>query len=325
MNLPRRRFLHLAAAATALPVSGCSAWAQSYPARPVRLLVASPPGGIADLLARLMGQWLSKRLGQPIVIENRPGGGTNIATEAAVNAAPDGYTLLLVSPANAINASLYDKLKFNFIRDIAPVAGLLRAPNVMVVNPSVPAKTFPEFIAYAKANPQKINYASFGAGTTLHVSGELLKMMAGVDIVHVPFRGTAQAQAALLGGQVQLMFDNISSSIGHIKAGKLTALAVTTATRSQALPDLPTVGDFLPGFESSAFFGIGAPKDTPREIIGMLNKEINAGLADPAVKARLADLAGPALPGTSADFGKLIADETERWGKVVRFAGIKPD
>jgi tripartite-type tricarboxylate transporter receptor subunit TctC len=291
----------------------------------VRLLVASPPGGIADLLARLMGQWLSKRLGQPFVIENRPGGGTNIATEAAVNAAPDGYTLLLVSPANAINASLYDKLKFNFIRDIAPVAGLLRAPNVMVVNPSVPAKTFPEFIAYAKANPQKINYASFGAGTTLHVSGELLKMMAGVDIVHVPFRGTAQAQAALLGGQVQLMFDNISSSIGHIKAGKLTALAVTTATRSQALPDLPTVGDFLPGFESSAFFGIGAPKDTPREIIGTLNKEINAGLADPAIKARLADLAGPALPGTSADFGKLIADETERWGKVVRFAGIRPD
>jgi tripartite-type tricarboxylate transporter receptor subunit TctC len=323
MNLPRRRFLHLAAAA--LPVLGHSAWAQSYPARPVRLLVASPPGGIADLLARLMGQWLSKRLGQPFVIENRPGGGTNIATEAAVNAAPDGYTLLLVSPANAINASLYDKLKFNFIRDIAPVAGLLRAPNVMVVNPSVPAKTFPEFIAYAKANPQKINYASFGAGTTLHVSGELLKMMAGVDIVHVPFRGTAQAQAALLGGQVQLMFDNISSSIGHIKAGKLTALAVTTATRSHALPDLPTVGDFLPGFESSAFFGIGAPKDTPREIIGMLNKEINAGLADPAIKARLADLAGPALPGTSADFGKLIADETERWGKVVRFAGIRPD
>jgi tripartite-type tricarboxylate transporter receptor subunit TctC len=323
MNLPRRRFLHLAAAA--LPVLGHSAWAQSYPARPVRLLVASPPGGIADLLARLMGQWLSKRLGQPFVIENRPGGGTNIATEAAVNAAPDGYTLLLVSPANAINASLYDKLKFNFIRDIAPVAGLLRAPNVMVVNPSVPAKTFPEFIAYAKANPQKINYASFGAGTTLHVSGELLKMMAGVDIVHVPFRGTAQAQAALLGGQVQLMFDNVSSSIGHIKAGKLTALAVTTATRSQALPDLPTVGDFLPGFESSAFFGIGAPKDTPREIIGTLNKEINAGLADPAIKARLADLAGPALPGTSADFGKLIADETERWGKVIRFAGIKPD
>jgi tripartite-type tricarboxylate transporter receptor subunit TctC len=325
MNLPRRRFLHLAAVAISLPVLSYSVRAQSYPSRPVRLVVASPPGGIADLLARLMGEWLSKRLGHPFVIENRPGGGTNIATEAVVNATPDGYTLLLVSPANAINASLYEKLKFNFIRDIAPVGGLLRAPNVMVVNPSVPARTFPEFIAYAKANPHKINYASFGIGTTLHVSGELLKMMAGVEIVHVAFCGTAQAQTGLLGGQVQMMFDNISSSIGHIKAGKLTALAVTTATRSQALPNLPTVGEFLPGFESSAFFGIGAPKNTPREIIEMLNKEINAGLSDPSIKARLADLAGPALPGTAADFGKLIADETEKWGKVVKFAGIKPD
>jgi len=325
MTMSRRRFLHFTAATAALPVLSRSAWAQSYPTRSVRLVVASPPGGIADLLARLMGEWLSKRLGQPFVIENRPGGGTNIATEVVVNASPDGYTLLLVSPANAINASLYDKLNFNFIRDIAPIAGLLRAPNVMVTHPAVPARTVPEFIAHAKVNPGKINYASFGIGTTLHVAGELLKMMAGIDMVHVPYRGTAQAQAALLGGQVQLMFDNISSSVGHIRTGRLNALAVTTANRSEVLPDVPTVGDFLPGFESSAFFGVGAPRNTPENVIATLNGEINAGLADPAIKARLAALAGPALPGTSADFGRLITDETEKWGKVVKFAGIKPE
>ena len=323
MNFPRRRFLQLSAA-TALSVMPRFAWAQSYPVRPVRIVVAAPPGGIADLLARLMGQWLSERLRQPFVIENRPGGGTNIATEAVVNATPDGYTLLLVSPANAINASLYDKLNFDFSRDIAPVAGLLRAPNVMVVHPSVPANTLPEFIAYARSSPGKLNYGSFGIGTSLHVTGELLKMMARIDMVHVPYRGTAQAQAALLSGQVQLLFDNIGSSIAHIRSGKLRALAVTTATRSELLPDLPTVGDFFTGFESSAFFGLGAPRGTPQEIVEMLNKEVNAGLADPAIKARLANLAGPSLPGTAADFGKLIADETEKWGNVVKFAGIKP-
>ncbi len=325
MKHSRRRFLLLAAGAFALPAMSRMSRAQAYPTRPVRIVVASPPGGTADFLARVMGHWLSERLGQPFMIENRQGAGTNIAAEAVANANPDGYTLLLVNPAHALNATLYDKLNFNFIRDIAPVAGLLRAPNVMEVHPSVPAKTVPEFIAYAKAHPGKINYASAGTGTLLHVAGELFKMIAGIDMVHVPYRGTAPALTDLLGGQVQMMCDNISTSIEHIRAGKLTALAVTTATRSELLPDLPTVGEFLPGFEQSAFFGVGAPKRTPAEIVERLNTEINAGLTDPKIKARLAELAGPVLPGSPADFGRLIAQETEKWGKVIKFAGIKPD
>jgi tripartite-type tricarboxylate transporter receptor subunit TctC len=324
MKVLRREFLHVAAAAAVLPAISRIARAQAFPTRPVRIMVASPPGGTADFLARLMGRWLSERLGQPFIIENRQGAGTNIAAEAVANAPPDGYTLLLVNPAHALNATLYDKLNFNFVRDIAPVAGLLRAPNVMEVHPSVPAKTVPEFIAYAKANPGKINYASAGTGTLLHVAGEQFKMMAGIDMVHVPYRGTAPALTDLLGGQVQMMCDNISTSIEHIRAGKLRALAVTTATRSELLPDLPTVGDFLPGFEQSAFFGIGAPSRTPAEIVDRLNAEINAGLADPKMKARIAEV-GSLLPGSPADFGKLIAHETEKWGKVIKFAGIKPD
>jgi tripartite-type tricarboxylate transporter receptor subunit TctC len=325
MKLPRRQFLHLAVGAVALPVVSRMALAQTYPTRPVRIVVAAPAGGTADFLARLLGQRLSDRLGYPFVIENRPGAGVNIGTEVVAKAAPDGYTLLLVAPGNAINATLYDKLNFNFIRDIAPVAGIVRAANVMEVHPSFPAKTVPEFIAYAKAHPGKINYASAGTGTSLHVAGELFKMMAGIDMVHVPYRGTAPALTDLLGGQVQLMFDNISTSIEHIRAGKLTALAVNTANRSEMLPDLPTVADFLPGFEASAFFGLGAPRNTPAEIIDRLNKEINAGLADPKIKTQLAALGGPILRGPPAEFGKLIADETEKWAKVIKFAGIRPD
>ena len=324
MTLPRRHFLNLAAGVVALPAVWHYAWAQTYPTRPVRLIVPTAPAGTLDILARLTGQWLSERLGQPFVIENRPGAGTNIGTEAVVNANPDGYTLLLVAPGSAINATLYDRLNFNFIRDIAPVAAIIRAPNVMELNPSVPAKSVPEFIAYAKANPGKVNYASAGTGTSLHMAGELFKMMAGIDMVHVPYRGTAPALADLLAGQVQVMFDNIPTSIQHIRAGKLTALAVTTATRSPMLPELPTVGDFLPGFEASAFFGVGAPRATPTEIIHKLNEEINASLTDPKMKARLTEL-GTVLPGSSADFGKLIAEETEKWAKVVKFSGAKPD
>jgi tripartite-type tricarboxylate transporter receptor subunit TctC len=324
MMLPRRRFLGLAASAVALPAVSRLAWAQTYPTRPVRILVASPPGGTADFLARLMGRWLSDRLGQPFIVENRSGAATNVAAESVANAAPDGHLLLLVNPAHALNATLYDRLNYNFLRDIAPVAGLLRAPNVMEVHPSVPARTVPEFIAHAKANPGKISYASAGTGTLLHLAGELFKMMAGVEMVHVPYRGTAPALTDLLGGQVQMMCDNISTSIEHLKAGKLRALAVTTATRSPLLPDLPTVGDFLPGFEQSAFFGIGAPRHTPAEIIDRLNKEVNAGLADPSMKARLAEAAGPVLPGSPEDFGRLIAAETEKWGRVIRLTGIKP-
>ena len=324
MNLPRRRFLHLAAGAVALPALSRSAGAQAYPTRPVRILVSSPPGGTADFLARVMGQWLSERLGQPSVIENRSGAANNVAAETVANAKPDGYTLLLVNPANALNATLYDKLNYNFIRDIAPVAGLLRAPNVMEVHPSVPARTVPEFIAYAKSNPGKVTYASAGTGTLLHVAGEQFRMMAGIDIIHVPYRGTAAALTDLLGGQVQMMCDNISTSIEHIRAGKLRPLAVTTAKRSEMLPDLPTVGDFLPGFDQSAFFGIGAPRATPPEIIDRLNKEINSGLADPKIKARLAEI-GTVLPGSPVDFRKLIAEETNKWGKVIKLVGIKPE
>ena len=301
------------------------ATAQTYPTRPVRLIIGYPPGGSADITARLLGQWLSERLGQPFVIESRPGASTNIATEAVVRAPPDGYTLLLVAPANAINATLYEKLNFNFISDIAPVAGIIRFPNVMVVNPLVPARTVPEFIAYAKANPGRLNMASSGNGSTIHVSGELFKMMTGVNMVHVPYRGGAPALTDMISGQVQVMFDNVPTSIEFIRAGKLRALAVTTATRSEVLPDLPTVADFVPGYEASAWYGVGVPKGTPDDIIDKLNKEINAILAEPKPKARLADLGASLLAGSSADFGKLVADETEKWGKVVKFSGAKPD
>jgi tripartite-type tricarboxylate transporter receptor subunit TctC len=301
------------------------ATAQTYPTRPVRFIIGYPPGGSADITARLLGQWLSERLGQPFVIESRPGASTNIATEAVVRAPPDGYTLLLVAPANAINATLYEKLNFNFIHDIAPVAGIIRFPNVMVVNPLVPAKTVPEFIAYAKANPGRLNMASSGNGSTIHVSGELFKMMTGVNMIHVPYRGGAPALTDMISGQVQVMFDNVPTSIEFIRAGKLRALAVTTATRSEVLPDLPTVADFVPGYEASAWYGVGVPKGTPDDIIDKLNKEINATLAEPKAKARLADLGASLLAGSPADFGKLVADETEKWGKVVKFSGAKPD
>jgi tripartite-type tricarboxylate transporter receptor subunit TctC len=326
VKLPhRRQFLQLATGAAALPALPRIARAQTYPTQPVRIVVGFAPGGAADIIARLMGQWLSERLGQQFVIENRPGAGSNIATEAVVRAAPDGYTLLLVVPPNAINATLYDKLNFNFIRDIAPVASIISQPQVMLVNPSFPAKTVPEFIAYAKANPGKINMASVGSGTDTHVYGELFKMMAGVNLVHVPYRGGAPAHTDLLGGQVQVYFGAIASSIEYIKAGKLRALAVTTATRSEALPDIPTVGEFVPGYEASGWWGVGAPRNTPAAIIEKLNKEINAGLADTKIKARLADMGATPIAGSSADFGKLIADETEKWGKVIRAANIKAE
>jgi tripartite-type tricarboxylate transporter receptor subunit TctC len=323
MKLPRRQFLQLAGAAAVAPALPRIARAQTYPTRPVRLVVGFPPGGSTDTIARIIGQWLSERLGQPFIIENRPGAGSNIATEAVVRAPADGYTLLLVFSANAINATLYDKLNFNFIRDIAPVAPIVRFSNVMVVNPSVPAKTVPEFIAYAKANPGKLNMASGGNGTPAHVAVELFKMMTGVDIVHVPYRGAAPALTDLLGGQVQLMFPTVSGSIEYVRAGKLRALAVTTASRWEELPDLPTMGEFVPGYEASSWYGMGAPKNTPAEIIDKLNAEINAGLADPKMKARLADLGGTALVGSPAEFGKLIAEETEKWGKVIRVATLK--
>jgi tripartite-type tricarboxylate transporter receptor subunit TctC len=325
MKLPRRQFLHLAAGAAALPGLSRVANAETYPARPVRIIVGFPAGGPADIVARLMGQWLSDRLGQQFVIENRPGAGSNIGTEVAVRAPPDGYTLLLANTTNAINATLYDNLNFNFIRDIAPVASIVRGPNVMEVNPSFPARTVPEFIAYAKSNPGKVNFASGGNGSTAQLAGELFKMMAGVDMVQVPYKGSAPALTDLLGGQVQVYFDLIISSIEHIRAGRLRALAVTTATRSQALPDIPTVGDFVPGYEASSWQGVGAPKGTPPEIIEILNKEINEALADPKLKERLADLGGTMFAGSPADFGKFIAEETEKWAKVIKFAGIKLD
>jgi tripartite-type tricarboxylate transporter receptor subunit TctC len=325
MKLPRRRFLHLAAGAAALPVTSRFAWAQAYPSRPVRIMVDVAPGGSNDILARLMGQWLSERLGQPFIIENRPGGSSNIATEAVVRAPADGYTLLMVNPNNAINATLYDKLNFVFVRDIAPVASFFRGPNVLVVNPSVPAKSVPELIAYAKANPGKLNFASVGIGSNLHLSGELFKMMAGVDMVPVHYRGSGPAFTDLIGGRVQVYFPGTASSIGYIRAGKLRALALTTATRSDALPDLPTVGEFVPGYEASTWFGLGAPKATPAEIVDKLNKEINAALDDPQMKARIAELGGTPFPGSPAAFGKHLADETEKWGKVVRAANIKAE
>ena len=324
MKLPRRRFLHLAAGSAALPVVSRGAWAQTYPAKPVRIVVGFGAGGAFDIAARVVGQWLSERLGQSFVIENRPGAGSNTATEAVVRAAADGYTLLLCGAVNTINTTLYDKLNFNFIRDIAPIAGVIRYPNVMEVNSSFPAKTVPEFIAYAKANPGKVNMASGGIGTPQHLSGELLKVMTGIDMTHVPYRAAPLALTDLLGGQVQVMFDAIPSSIEHIRAGKLRALAVTTTARSEALPDLPTIGDFVPGYEASGWSGLGAPRNTPSEVVDTINREINAGLANPKLKARLAELGGTALPGSSVDFGKLIADETEKWAKVIRAANIKP-
>ncbi len=301
------------------------AFALDYPTRPVHLIVGYPAGGTTDILARLVGQYMSERLGQQFVIDNRAGASNNIGTELVVNAAPDGYTLLLVNPANGINATLFDKLPFNFIRDIVPVAGFIRVPNVMEVNPAVPAKTVAEFIAYTKANPGKINLASSGNGTSVHVSGELFKMMTGIDMLHVPYRGAAPALTDLMGGQVQVLFDNLPSSIEYIKAGKLRALAVTTTMRSEALPNVPTVADTVPGYEASAWFGLGAPTGPPADIVDKLNQAVNAGLADPKLKARLADLGGSVLAGTPADFGKLVAQETEKWAKVVKFSGVKPE
>src|SRR5215467_13967542 len=325
MKLPRRNFLHLAAGAAALPAMSRFVWAQAYPSRPVHWIVGFAPGGSADIVARLMSQWLSERLGQSFIIENRTGAATNVAAEAVVRAPADGYTLLFVTATNAINTTLYEKLSFNLTRDIVPVASLIRAPSVLEVNPSVPAKTVPEFITYAKANPGKINFASGGIGTPGHVDGELFKMMAGVDLVHVPYRGGAPVMTGLLGGQVQVLFGSTSLTIEQIRAGKLRPLAVTTATRWEGLPDLPTVGEFLPGYEASAWSGIGAPRNTPAKIIDTLNKEINAALADPKMKARIADLGGTVLTGSPTDFGKFIADEIEKWAKVIRAANIQPE
>ena len=325
MKVPRRRFLHLAAGAALLPAVSRITRADTYPSRPVRLIVYFPAGGVGDILARLMSQWLSERLGEPFVVENRPGASGNIGTEAVVRASPDGYTLLWATSPNAINGTLYDNLNYNFVRDIVPVAATFRVPNVMEVNPSAPAKTVPEFIAYAKANPGKLNMASGGNGVPSHVAGELFKMMAGIDMVHVPYRGAAPALSDLLAGQVQVMFDAMPSSIEYIKSGKLRALAVTTATRSEVLPDIPTIGDFLPGFEASTWFGVGAPKNTPAEIVEKLNTEINAGLSDSKIDARIAALGGTVLPESPGDFRKLIAEETEKWAKVIRAANIRPN
>jgi tripartite-type tricarboxylate transporter receptor subunit TctC len=325
MTLPRRQFLHLATGAVALSAMSRFAWAQPYPTRPVRIIVGLAAGSSLDILARLMGQWLTERLGQSFVIENRPGAGTNIATEAVVKAAPDGYTLLMVNPGNAINATLYDKLNFNFIRDIAPVASVMRTPEVMVVNPSVPANTVPDFIAYAKAHPGQLSMASAGNGTGSHMAGELFKMMAGVNIVHVPYRGGGPALTDLLGGQVQVMFPGTTASIEYIRAGRLRPLAVTTAMRSEALPDIPTVGEFVPGYDASLLDGIGAPKDTPAEIVDKLNKDINAGLINPKMRARFGDFGGMVVAGSPADYGRLLVEEADKWGKVVKFSGAKPE
>jgi tripartite-type tricarboxylate transporter receptor subunit TctC len=325
MKLPRRQFLHLATSAAALPAISRLAWAQSYPSRPVRIIVGFQPGGATDISARLIGQWLSDRLGQSFIIENRPGAATNIATETVARAPADGHTLLLVSPPAAINATLYGKLNFNFLRDIAPVASLMRAPFVFAVNPSVPAGAVPEFIKYAKSNPGKISMGSSGIGSGPQLAGELFKMMAEVDMVHVPYRGEAPAITDLIGGQIQICFGTISASIEHVRAGKLRALAVTTATRSELLPDTPSVSEFLAGYEASFWDGLGAPKTTPEQIVDKLNVEINAALSDPKTKARVADLGGSVLVGSPADFGRLIAGETDKWAKVIRAGNIKPE
>jgi tripartite-type tricarboxylate transporter receptor subunit TctC len=324
MELGRRRVLALSAASLAAASTSRRADAESYPSRPVHWIVGFAPGGSTDILARVIGQYLAEKLGQSFIIENRPGAGSNIATEVVVNSAPDGYTLLMISPAHAVNASLYDKLSFNFLRDIAPVAGISREANVMVVSPSFPAATVPAFIAYAKANPGKVNMASSGVGTSVHVAGELFNMMAGLKMTHVPYRGAGPAITDILGGQVQVMFAAMPSAFEHVKAGRLRALAVTTATRLATLPDVPTVGEFLPGYEASSWYGIGAPRATPPEIIDTLNRAMNAGLADARLKVRLGELGGTMLSGTPAAFGKLIADETEKWAKVVKFSGARP-
>ncbi|MGA8614703.1 MAG: tripartite tricarboxylate transporter substrate binding protein [Xanthobacteraceae bacterium] len=325
MKFARRQFLHLAAGAVALPALARGAAALDYPTQPVRILVGFAPGGTTDMVARLIGQYLSQHLGQPFVVENRPGAGTNIATEEVVRARPDGYTLLLVTVSNAINASLFKDISFNFLRDAAPVAGIMQVPNVVVVNPAVPVKTLPEFIAYAKANPAKINMASGGVGSSSHVSGELFCMMAGINLVHVPYRGEAPALTDMVSGQTQVMFDLLSASIGFIRNSKLRPLAVTSKTRSDALPDLPTVADFLPGYEATSFEGLAAPKGTPQDIVDLLNKEVNAALADATFKARMVDLGGQTLPGPPGDFGKLVAHDTEKWAQVIKFANIKPE
>jgi tripartite-type tricarboxylate transporter receptor subunit TctC len=325
MNLVRRRFLQLAGAAIAAPAVSTVTWSQTYPSRPMHMVVGFAAGGGADIIARLIGQALSERLGQQIIVDNRPGAGTNIGTELVVKAAPDGYTLLLVNSPAAINTTLYDNLSFDFIRDIAPVASIGRVPLVMVVNPSLPAKTIPEFIAYAKANPGKVNMGSGGNGAPDHMSGELFKAMAGVGILHVPYRGVAPAISDLLGGQVQVIFGTMPAVIALVKAGKLRALGVTTATRSDELPDVPSIGEFVPGYEASQWYGIGAPKSTPAEVIERLNRETNVVLADPKMKSRLAELGASVLSGSPADFGKLIVDETAKWAKVVKLSGAKPD
>src|SRR3989440_2148546 len=315
MKFPRRQFLRLAGAAVALPAVSRFARAQAYPSRQIRLIIGYPPGGSADITARLIAQWLTDRLSQSVIVEGRPGGGTNIATEAVINAPPDGYTLLLVAPANAINATLYEKLNHVFMRDVAPIAGLIRFPNVVVVNPSVPVKTIPELIAHAKANPGKLNMASSGNGSTIHMSGELFKMMTGTNMVHVPYRGGALALTDMIGGQVQVMFDNIPTAMEFVRSGQLRGLAVTGAARSETLPDLPTVAEFVPGYEATSWYGLGAPKGTPMEIIERLNREVNASLADPKAKARFAELGAILLPGSAAGFGKLVADEHEAWSQ----------
>jgi tripartite-type tricarboxylate transporter receptor subunit TctC len=325
MKLPRRQFLHLAAGAAALPAVSRIARAQAYPSRPVRIIVGFAPGQAIDIVTRIIGQWLSERLGQQFIIENRPGAGGNIATEAVVRAPPDGYTLLAIGSNNMINATLYEKLNYNFIRDIAPVASIYRVSQVMEVNPSFPAKTVPEFIAHAKAHPGEISFASAGNGSVAHVTGELFKMMTGVNMLHVPYRGAPPALTDLIAGQVHVMFDNMPSSIEHIRAGRLRPLAVTATTRLEALPDVPPLADFVPGFETSAWAGIGAPKDTPAEIIDKLNREINGGLVDPKIKARIADLGGMVLALSPTEYGKRIAEETEKWAKVIKFSGAKPD
>jgi tripartite-type tricarboxylate transporter receptor subunit TctC len=323
--MPSRRVFLASIALSALPVISRVARAQAYPTRPVRLIVGFTPGSAPDIVARLMGQGLSERLGQHILVENRPGAGGNIGTEVVVRAPTDGYTLLLVGAPNAINTTLYDKLSFNFLRDIAPVASIIRERIVMVVHPSFPAKTVPELIAYAKANPRKVTMASPGNGSSPHVCGELFKMMAGIDMIHVPYRGGGQVMTDLIAGQVQVSFIGLSVAIEHIRSGKLRALAVTAATRSDLLPDIPTVGDFVPGYEASAFWGVGAPRNTPAEVIDKLNKEINAGLSDPELRRRLAEGGGTVIAGSPADFGKFIGNETEKWAKVIKFAGIRPE
>ena len=324
MNISRRKFLHLAAGSGALPVLSRSAWAQTYPSRPVHIIVPYAAAGPNDIVARVVCQWMSEHLGQPFVIENRPGAGTNIGTEMVVHSPPDGYTVLVVSSSHAINATLYEKLNFSFIRDVAPVASIMRVPNVMLVNPAFPARSVREFIDYGKANPGKLNFASSGIGASNHMSGELFKFMTGLDMMHVPYRSSGPALTDLISGQVQVMFDAMASAVEHIRAGRLRALGVTTATKADALPEAPVIADVVPGYEVSNWFGFGMPRNTPADVVMTFNKAVNEAIADPKLKARLAELGGILMPGSPADFGKLIAEETEKWGKVIRSANIKP-